>query len=95
MMLTKSPPSLATLAALAVSLASTSSAATFTNRAVFEASLPAGNFFNDFNSVPDAFVTPVTSITQSGGAPTIAYDITAPAAGLGVFPDAGFKAVGN
>jgi hypothetical protein len=78
-------------------LAQTASAATttYTSRSSFESSLPAGSFFNNFSSVPDAFASPVTSVTGTGGTPTVGYTITAPTAGLGVFPDAGFKAVGN
>lgn len=88
---------------LAVSLVSVCGAAsagvtTYTSRSSFEASLPAGNFFNNFSTVPDAFSSPVVSVSGTGGTPSIGYTITAPAvptAGLGVFPDAGFKAVGN
>ena len=78
-------------------LAQTATAATttYTSRSSFESSLPAGSFFNNFSSVPDAFASPVTSVTGTGGTPTLGYTITAPTAGLGVFPDAGFKAVGN
>jgi hypothetical protein len=68
---------------------------TFTSRSTFEASLPVGNYFNNFSAVPDAFAAPVASVTGTGGTPSIGYTITAPTAGLGVFPDAGFKAVGN
>lgn len=85
---------------LALSLACLASVApagvtTFTSRASFEASLPAGNFFNNFSTVPDAFNSPVSSVSGTGGTPSIGYTITAPSAGVGVFPDAGFKAVGN
>jgi hypothetical protein len=78
-------------------LAQTATAATttYTSRSSFESSLPTGSFFNNFSSVPDAFASPVTSVTGTGGTPTLGYTITAPTAGLGVFPDAGFKAVGN
>jgi len=78
-------------------LAQTATAATttYTSRSSFESSLPAGSFFNNFSSVPDAVAIPVTSVTGTGGTPTLGYTITAPTAGLGVFPDAGFKAVGN
>lgn len=68
---------------------------TFTDRAAFESSLPTGFFFNNFSGTPDAFNAPVASVTGTGGTPAVAYEITAPTAGLGVFPDAGFKAVGN
>jgi hypothetical protein len=68
---------------------------TFTTRSSFESSLPAGSFFNNFSSVPDAFISSVPSVTGTGGTPTVGYTITAPSAGLGVFPDSGFKAVGN
>ena len=37
----------------------------------------------------------MASVNGSGGTPAITYAITAPTSGLGVFPDAGFKAVGN
>lgn len=86
------------LMALAVACLATVASAgvtTFTSRASFEASLPAGNYFNNFSAVPDAFNSPVNSVTGTGGTPTIGYTITAPTSGLGVFPDAGFKAVGN
>jgi hypothetical protein len=68
---------------------------TFTNRSAFESSLPAGSFFNNFSSVPNTGLNPVTSVTGTGGTPTVGYTITAPTLGLGVFPDVGFKAVGN
>ncbi|MFM7413033.1 MAG: hypothetical protein ACKO6E_07485, partial [Planctomycetota bacterium] len=68
---------------------------TYTSRSSFQSSLPAGFYFNDFVGVPDAFISPVTSVTGTGGIPTVGYTITAPTSGLGVFPDAGFKAVGN
>jgi hypothetical protein len=68
---------------------------TFTSRSAFEASLPAGNYFNNFNTTPDAFNSPVASVTGTGGTPSIGYTITAPTSGLGVFPEAGFKAIGN
>jgi hypothetical protein len=69
---------------------------TFTSRPTFEASLPAGFYFNDFSTVPNAFNAPVPSVAGSGGTPTIGYTITAPASGLGVFPDLGVtKAIGN
>lgn len=67
----------------------------YTSRSSFESSLPAGSFFNNFSSVPDAFITAVPSVSGTGGTPTAGYTITAPPAGLGVFPDVGFKAVGN
>jgi MYXO-CTERM domain-containing protein len=73
----------------------TAATTTYTSRSSFESSLPAGSFFNNFSSVPDALASPVTSVTGTGGTPTVGYTITAPTAGLGVFPDAGFKAVGN
>lgn len=68
---------------------------TYTNRASFEASLPTGSYFNNFSGVPNAFSSPVASVTGTGGTPTVGYTITAPTSGLGVFPDIGFKAVGN
>ena len=69
---------------------------TFTSRSLFEASLPTGNFFNDFSGVPDAFNAPVSSVSGSGGTPAITYTIAAPTAGLGVFPDISpTKAIGN
>lgn len=78
--------------------ATSSHAATtiYTDRTVFEASLPTGNFFNNFSGVPDAINAPVLSVSGSGGTPAISYTITAPTAGLGVFPDINpTKAVGN
>jgi len=69
---------------------------TFTSRSSFEASLPTGDFFNNFSGVPDATNAPVSSVSGSGGTPAISYIITAPTAGLGVFPDINpTKAVGN
>ncbi|MFM7206751.1 MAG: PEP-CTERM sorting domain-containing protein [Planctomycetaceae bacterium] len=68
---------------------------TYTSRSSFEASLPTGTYFTNFLSVPDAFNSPVASVTGTGGTPTVGYTITAPTSGLGVFPDAGFKAIGN
>ncbi|MBM3875068.1 MAG: PEP-CTERM sorting domain-containing protein [Verrucomicrobia bacterium] len=68
---------------------------TYTSSSSFQSSLPAGYYFNDFVGVPDSPSSPVTSVTGTGGIPTVGYTITAPTSGLGVFPDAGFKAVGN
>lgn len=67
----------------------------FTEMSSFEASLPAGFFYNNFSTVPDAFLSSVTSVTGTGGTPTVGYTITASPAGVGVFPDTGFKVVGN
>lgn len=67
----------------------------YTNRAAFEAGLPAGFYFNNFSTTANAFDSPVSMVTGSGGSPPVGYEITAPTAGLGVFPDAGFKAIGN
>jgi hypothetical protein len=95
-MFTRSFPQLALPAAVAaIFVQSTASAITFTDRAVFEASLPAGSYFDNFSGVPDAAEVPVPSISLSGGTPAISYEITGPPAGVGVFPDAGFKAIGN
>jgi hypothetical protein len=85
----------AAIAAGLLAQTATAATTTYTSRSSFESSLPAGSFFNNFSSVPDAFASPVTSVTGTGGTPTVGYTITAPTAGLGVFPDAGFKAVGN
>ena len=68
---------------------------TFTDSSAFVASLPTGFFPNNFLTVPDAFNAPVTSVSGTGGTPEITYTVTAPPAGLGVFPDIGFKAIGN
>jgi len=76
-------------------LAAQAATTTYTNRASFEASLPTGSYFNNFSGVPNAFSSPVASVTGTGGTPPIGYTITAPTSGLGVFPDAGFKAIGN
>ncbi|MGL4511945.1 MAG: PEP-CTERM sorting domain-containing protein [Lacipirellulaceae bacterium] len=82
----------AAVSPLGVSAAST----TFTDRATFEASLPAGNFFNNFSGVPTALDAPVPSVSGSGGTPVTSYDITSGEAGVGVFPDLGSsKAIGN
>ena len=77
--------------------ASFSHAATisYTDRTVFEAALPTDFYFNNFSATPDAFSSPVSSVSGSGGTPSVGFEITAPTAGLGVFPDAGFKSVGN
>lgn len=68
---------------------------TFTDRTVFEAALPTGFYFNDFSGVPNAFSSPVSAVSGSGGTPSVGYEITAPTAGLGVFPETVGKAVGN
>ena len=74
----------------------TAATTTYTSRSSFEASLPTGNFFNNFSGVPDAANAPVSSVSGSGGTPAITYTITAPPAGLGVFPDISpTKAIGN
>ena len=74
----------------------TAATTTFTSRSSFEASLPTGNFLNNFSGVPDAINAPVSSVSGSGGTPAISYTIAAPPAGLGVFPDISpTKAVGN
>lgn len=73
----------------------TAATTTFTNRSSFEASLPTGNFFNNFSGVPDAINAPVSSVSGSGGTPAISYTIVSPD-GLGVFPDISpTKAIGN
>jgi hypothetical protein len=77
------------------SVISQAASVTYTDRSTFEASLPTGFFSNNFSSVPDAIGSPVATVTGSGGTPTLGYDVTAPTAGLGVFPGAGFKAIGN
>ena len=74
----------------------TAATTTYTSRSSFEASLPTGNFFNNFSGVPDATIAPVASVSGSGGTPAISYTIAAPTAGLGVFPDINpTKAIGN
>ena len=74
----------------------TAATTTYTSRSSFEASLPTGNFFNNFSGVPDAINAPVSSVSGSGGTPAISYTIAAPTAGLGVFPDISpTKAIGN
>jgi hypothetical protein len=95
-------PSLRITACLAIAaahciaglLSATAATTTFTDRTTFENSLT-NAFFNNFNSVPDAFSSPVASVTGTGGTPSMEYTITAPTGGLGVFPDTGFKAIGN
>lgn len=89
------PATIAALAMLSLGLAAQAATTTFTDRTTFETSLPAGFYFNNFSTTPDAFNSPVSSVTGSGGTPAVGYEITAPTAGLGVFPDAGFKAIGN
>lgn len=85
------------LMALAVACLATVASAgvtTFTSRASFEASLPAGNYFNNFNGTTPAF-SPVPSFSGTGGTPSIGYTITAPTTGVAAFPDTGFTAIGN
>ena len=80
--------------ACAASTAATAGVTTFTSRSTFEASLPAGSFFNNFNGTTPTF-TPIPSISGTGGSPSIGYTITAPSAGVAAFPDTGFTALGN
>jgi hypothetical protein len=89
------PGLIAAFSCLAIGLSAQAATTQFTNRGTFEASLPSGFSFNNFSTTSDAFNSPVASVTSSGGTPTVGYTITAPTAGLGVFPDSGFKAVGN
>lgn len=89
------PAATAALAVISLGMAAQAATTTFTGRTAFETSLPAGFYFNNFSSTPDAFNAPVTSVTGAGGTPAVGYEITAPTAGLGVFPDTGFKAIGN
>lgn len=91
----RSPAVIAALAIVSLACVAEAATTTFTTRAAFESSLPTGFFFNNFSGTPDAFNAPVSSVTGTGGTPAVAYEITAPTTGLGVFPDAGFKAVGN
>jgi hypothetical protein len=58
----------------------------FTDRAAFEAGLPAGYFFNDFSDAPDAVGSPAFSYSASGGAPVVGYSLTAPTGGLFIGP---------
>lgn len=89
--------SLTFLSAVLCMAATFSHAATtiYTDRTVFEAALPTDFYFNNFSATPDAFNSPASVVNGFGGTPSVGYEITAPTAGLGVFPDAGFKAVGN
>ena len=89
------PGAIVAIGVLATGLSAQAATTTYTDRATFEASLPTGFYFNNFSTVPDALAAPVSTVTGSGGTPAVGYDITAPSGGLGVFPDAGFKAVGN
>lgn len=89
------PGVLAVVSCLTIGLSAQAATIQFTDRAIFETSLPTGFSFNNFSTTPDAFSSPVVSVPSSGGTPTVDYTITAPASGLGVFPDAGFKAIGN
>lgn len=59
----------------------------YTDRNLFEAALPTGFYFNDFSTVSNAFSSPVSVVSGSGGTPFVGYEITAPTAGLGVFPE--------
>lgn len=87
---------LATWAVLAVgSGLARGATVTFTDRTAFEASLPAGFYFENFLAVPDAFNAPVPTVSGTGGTPQISSIISAPESGVGVFPGTGFKAIGN
>jgi hypothetical protein len=68
---------------------------TFTNRSAFESSLPAGNYFNNFNGTTPTFVPITGGVSGTGGTPSIGYTITAPTAGVAAFPGAGFTVIGN
>lgn len=67
----------------------------YTDRVAFESALPAGFYFNDFSGLATS-IGPEASIAQSGGSPTVGYNVSA-AGGLGVFDVAGepFKSLGN
>lgn len=67
----------------------------YTDRNLFEAALPTGFYFNDFSTVSNAFSSPVSVVSGSGGTPFVGYEITAPTAGLGVFPETVGKTIGN
>jgi hypothetical protein len=69
-------------------------AITYSSKSAFLSGAPAGIYLEkDFPGYP-AF-SPQTSLSFSGGTPAASYTITAPTAGVAVFPDAGFAAVGN
>lgn len=86
---------LALLASLVAASASRATVTTYFSRTTFENSLPAGYFANDFSSVPTATSSAATSVSQSGGTPTLGYEITAPSNGLHVFSYSGARAIGN
>jgi hypothetical protein len=68
---------------------------TFTDRAAFEASLPAGFYANNFDGTTPTF-TPITGgVNGSGGTPTATYTVNAVTSGVAAFPDTGFTALGN
>lgn len=49
----------------------------YTDRNLFEAALPTGFYFNDFSTVSNAFSSPVSVVSGSGGTPFVGYEITA------------------
>jgi len=73
----------------------TAATTTYTSRSSFESSLPAGNYFNNFNGTTPTFAPIPGGVSGTGGTPSIGYTITAPTAGVAAFPDAGFTAIGN
>jgi hypothetical protein len=86
----------AVLAAVSVLSGTTrAQSTTFTDRAAFEASLPAGFYFNNFNGTTPAFTPIAGGVSGSGGTPTAAYTVDAPTTGVAAFPDTGFTALGN
>jgi len=50
----------------------------FTDRAAFEAGLPAGFYHDDFTSAPNAIGSPAANYFGSGGSPSIGYSISSP-----------------
>ena len=85
----------AAIAAGLLAQTATAATTTYTSRSSFESSLPAGNYFNNFNGTTPTFAPILGGVSGTGGTPSIGYTITAPTAGVAAFPDAGFTAIGN
>jgi hypothetical protein len=67
---------------------------TYTSESAFVAALSAGYYLENFSS-QTAFAGPLSSLSFSGGAPTVSYNVTANPAGLFINNDSGLNAVGN
>jgi len=90
MKITKSVAALLVGGAMGASAQST----IYTSESAFVAALPSGYYLENFSS-QTAFAGPLSSLSFSGGAPTVNYTITADPAGLFINNDSGLNAVGN